>query len=385
MDKHEILTNVRDWVADPFGHMRRIREARGLRVVGYFPADFPEELYLAAGLTPFAVFGTGAPPRLADGYLQSFADPLARGFLEVGLSGHLDFLEGLVVTHIDDTTRVLASIVRRNLPLPWFNDFLPPKRTDTPAALPYLADELRRHRRDLEISIGQKISDHDLEQAIHLCNRDRELLRAISHLRRKRPESLSVEDFYSVVRASLTMPKELHIHLLETLLSTLQDEAKPESVRSRGEVTRLLPSGYGCEHPALFSLFDELESFVPADDLMLGMRLFHQDERGSTVDPVLRIAERFLSLPPTPFYVGRPHRRDYLVELVHRERIEGVVFLQLKFSETLNYDYPNLRDALKQEGIPALLLETDLGNAGMGPLRTRLEAFLEMIRGAIHD
>ena len=36
--------------------------------------------------------------------------------------------------------------------------------------------------------------------------------------------------------------------------------------------------------------------------------------------------------------------------------------------------------ALKKEGIPLLRLETDYGDGDMGQLRTRIDAFLEMIR-----
>ena len=36
--------------------------------------------------------------------------------------------------------------------------------------------------------------------------------------------------------------------------------------------------------------------------------------------------------------------------------------------------------ALKKEGIPLLRLETDYGEGDMGQLRTRIDAFLEMIR-----
>jgi len=59
----------------------------------------------------------------------------------------------------------------------------------------------------------------------------------------------------------------------------------------------------------------------------------------------------------------------------------GLIFLHLKFCEPENYDYNDMREGLNSAGIPNLRLETEFTNPSLGQIRTRLEAFIEMIGG----
>ena len=56
-----------------------------------------------------------------------------------------------------------------------------------------------------------------------------------------------------------------------------------------------------------------------------------------------------------------------------------MIFHALKFCDTNAYDIPVIRDAFKERGIPVLFIDSDYTTGGIGQLRTRIEAFLEML------
>jgi benzoyl-CoA reductase/2-hydroxyglutaryl-CoA dehydratase subunit BcrC/BadD/HgdB len=53
----------------------------------------------------------------------------------------------------------------------------------------------------------------------------------------------------------------------------------------------------------------------------------------------------------------------------------------MKFCDPEDYDYPDLAAEMKKENVTSIHLETELQTASLAQIRTRLEAFLEMVEG----
>ena len=70
-----------------------------------------------------------------------------------------------------------------------------------------------------------------------------------------------------------------------------------------------------------------------------------------------------------------------MIDRARRCGAKGVVLLLQKFCEIHHFEYPLVKDRFAQEGVPLLMLETDHSGAA-GRVKTRLEAFLEMVREA---
>lgn len=66
-------------------------------------------------------------------------------------------------------------------------------------------------------------------------------------------------------------------------------------------------------------------------------------------------------------------------ERIKKENVKGVIFYSLKYCDPLLFYIPILREELKKDNIPSLILEDDFTLGIKGQMRTRLEAFLEMI------
>ena len=76
---------------------------------------------------------------------------------------------------------------------------------------------------------------------------------------------------------------------------------------------------------------------------------------------------------------GMGERIDYLGTLIRESRANGVICLIPKYCDTLLYELPLLKD---RAGVPFLAIEHDPEGLSAQAV-TRIEAFLEMLKGEI--
>jgi bzd-type benzoyl-CoA reductase N subunit len=373
---------------DPNGYVKRFKAESGRKVVGTFCSYAPEEIILAAGAHPFRIFGTGEKIRLAEAHLQSYCCSLVRGALEDALGGRLAFLDGVVFPHTCDSIQRLSDIWRLNVPACFHLDLVLPVKLDTDGARQYMIDVLGRFRKELGEKLGGSISDDDLRAAIRICNRIRAALMRIDGLRGKRPEILNGSDLYALVRAAMIMDRERAATLLEEVVRELEKKSADHiAAGSKEEVAvvsgparkRIFLSGGVCNHPDIYTMIEEAGGAVVGDDLCTGSRYFSGliDEKA---EPVTAIAGRYLERVVCPAkHRGLTDRADHLVRLVREKQAQGVIFFLLKFCDPHAFDYPYLKEALGRAGVPSLLLEVEDRLPADGQLRTRFEAFVEMI------
>jgi len=370
---------------DPNGYVKRFKAESGRKVVGTFCSYAPEEIILAAGAHPFRLFGSGEKIRLADAHLQSYCCSLVRGALEDALGGRLAFLDGVVFPHTCDSIQRLSDIWRLNVPGCFHLDLVLPVKLDTDGARQYMIDVLRRFRGELGEKLGVTISDEELRAAIRTMNRIRTALTRIDKLKGERPEILKGSDLYALVRATMIMERGRAADLFEEVAAELEGKAKASKEKGEGAVSgparkRIFLSGGVCNHPDIYTIIKEAGGAVVGDDLCTGSRYFSGliDEKA---DPVTAIAGRYLERVVCPAkHRGLTDRADHLVRLTREKRAQGVIFFLLKFCDPHAFDYPYLKEALDKAGVPSMLLEVEDRLPADGQLRTRFEAFVEMIQ-----
>ncbi len=374
----EIMGKIRRSLEDPAGYMRRRKSERRQKVVGWLLTDIPEELIHAAGALPFGITGGREEHSRSDAHLQNWACSMARSCLDMGLQGKLSFLDGLLIPHICDTTRNLGGIWRHARPLAMMENYLLPRQT-RPSAKTYLVGELGRLKARLERCTGSEITAGKLSESISLYNWNRRLLRKLFGLHGEKPGLLSNRAIYDIIKSSLFIPKEEHNELLQELIDHLTGETAGDG-RNTGHV-RLALSGKVCDPPEIMDALDACGAVVVADDLATGQR-YISAEAPETGDPIEALAQRQLSrIPCACFDTGETDRRRFLTDLIKASGAAGLIFLHLKYCEPENFDYPDMRAAVEAAGIPCLRLETDIGGVSQGQLETRLQAFVEMIKG----
>jgi bzd-type benzoyl-CoA reductase N subunit len=353
------------------------------QAMGYICTYTPEEVIQAAGFTPVRLRTGPELPTQAEAHLQSFTCALCRSALHQALHGDLAFLSGLVFPHTCDTLQVLADIWRENFEL-FVATVVQPLNLGSPSARSYLVAELQRFRQSLAGFNGQPISDDSLRASIQLHNKTRYLLSQLD----KRRTHLTARGFYAAVEASMVMPKEQFNPLAIELVELLSEKTNE---RQRGP--RLMLAGPVLDDVTVLDIIDDLGACVVGDDLCTGSRYFDQpvaevvgqvgnlsQSQGGDGDPIEALADRYLKRWPCPTkHSLHCQRGEHLLKLVEERKADGLVFTLQKFCEPHAFDYAIVKETLDAAGVPHLLLELEHTPA-VGQLRTRLEAFLEMLK-----
>jgi len=359
---------------DAAGAVARWKEKSGGKAVGWMLTDVPEELILAAGALPVAVLAEGVTLGVADKHFQGFACSYSRSVLELLASRRLSYLDGIVVPYICDTTRALDLVVKHHRFLPFTECLRIPKSTLGAGALSYYRQELLRLAASLAGLTGTYPDQARLREAIQLLNRVRDRLERIRRLLRDRPGLVSASEYFAALRASLVLPKEVALELLERFLAEAE---KRVPALAAGPVVIL--AGKVAEPPAVVEVIESAGLQVKEDLLVLGGR-YVTGGVDAKLDPLEALARRQLQQwPMVGVWDHRPRRADFLLERIAAVGARGVIFLIQKFCEPWEIDYPGMKEALDQAGIPSLRLETEYQTGSLEPLRTRVEAFAEML------
>ena len=133
----------------------------------------------------------------------------------------------------------------------------------------------------------------------------------------------------------------------------------------------------------ILDFIEDMGAVVVDDDLYMGYRYVAVDCEHNT-DPIESLCNRYLNMIPCPTrYRNDWNWGDYLVDRVREADAQGVVVIVVTHCEPHWYAYPNLKNKLKAAGIPHFYLESEQESLSLGRIRTRVEAFLEMLKGGV--
>jgi benzoyl-CoA reductase subunit C len=322
------------------------------RAIGFLPVYAPEELIHAAGMLPVAVRGAGQDLEIirGDAYFQSYICHLPRSVVELGLSGRLDCLDGMLFPSTCDVIRNLSGIWQLLFPDKYVRYLDVPHNFDPGLGGRFWAGELRGLRADLERLGGRPVDDEALRASIGAYNRNRALLRQVDAVRCATPWRAPASEVHLIVRAGMLLPVDEHNALLQDYLDAAGAAARPERDNSR-----VVLRGAFCEQPPL-GLLRTLERAgcdLIDDDLVLGSRWLTADV-DPTGDPIAALAGAFLrhSVATACRYIGDDDKGAALVQAVRRSRADGVIFCAPSFCDPALLDQPMLQAALDRAGIP---------------------------------
>jgi len=346
--------------------------------MGYFCTYVPEEMIHAARFVPLRIRSGDQTPSRADAHLQSYTCAPCRSALDQALRGDLAFLQGAVFPHTCDTIQALADIWQISFPDLYVETIVQPVNLSSASTRPYLIAELQRFRRSLEELIGQEISDQAISASIELYNKKRRLLTRLYDLR----DRLSAPELFAATGAGFVMPLEEYNQLLGKLVELLaQEESTPQ------DKPGLILVGAVLDDPAILAIVEELGARIAGDDLCTGSRYFAQPVVADG-DPIAALADRYLKRLPCPAKYHPDHQPgEHLLKLVNESKADaasshvrsGIVFVLPKFCDPHAFDYAMIKEKLDVAAVPHLRLEMEHAPA-LGQWRTRLQAFLEMIK-----
>jgi benzoyl-CoA reductase/2-hydroxyglutaryl-CoA dehydratase subunit BcrC/BadD/HgdB len=326
---------------------KRAEELRGAgrKVIGYFCCFVPDEIITAFDMVPYRIQGSQSDPiDQADAYIEPMACPFARSCFNLALKGKYDFLDGFVAPHSCDTVERLYHIWRHYKPSP-FTHYLNVPHMIGPSSETFYRNELKTFILDLERWSGKKLDSGKLREAVKLYNRRRAALRDLYELRKSNPPLVSGSEITKALVAGMGIPADEHIKLIED-------------------------SG----------------AQVVMDDLCTGSRFFW-DDVPETADPLDGLVSRYLNIHCPRSYFPQKENREkdlanrfgYIGDFVKDWKANGAIFYIVRYCDTCELDGPDLREYLNGMKVPVLMIEDDYSTSTIGQLRTRVQAFLEMI------
>jgi len=366
-----------------YGSRARELKGQGKRIMGYLCAFVPLEMLTAAGFIPFRIKGdVNEPITKADAEMEAIICPLVRSYFDMSLKGKYEFLDGIVIPHACDSICRTYEIWQYTLNLPYSHFINMPHGTDD-SSLNFYKAELNAFRRSLGGFAGREISDQSLKRAIKLYNQNRAKVRELYQLRKSDPPLVSGVEVAKVLVAAVSLP----VDEASELIGDVIDEVKQRKVISAQKSARLMVVGAQMDNVAFIDLVEKSGAWVVADDLCPGAResLSYVD---TTARPIDGIAERYLR----KIYCGRTFRerkgnyQEYMEErfghiagTIKDFKVDGVVLYIYKYCDPFGFEVPQMKSYIESKGTPVLYLEDEYSMSTIGRLRTRIQAFLELL------
>lgn len=365
------FTAARDWKA----------AEKGRKVIGYMPVYIPRELIHAAGFLPLGIMGGGDNLEVihGDAYYQSYICRIPRSTIELGVSGRLDFVDGMLFPSICDVIRNLSGMWKMLFPDVYAKYFDVPQTYEDEIGGTFYIGEMRELLHDLEQIAGRKISDADINASIKVYNENRQLVNELYALRAAAPWQAPASEAYLVIRAGLVLPVEEHSVMLRQYIDAAKAEKRPMKDNSKVIVT-----GMFCEQPPL-NLIKSLElsgCYVVDDDFMLVSRWLTCDVPVDG-DPVAELSRAFLhhSMSTAAKYEpDETEKGQFLIKAVRDTGAEGVIFASTSFCDPALLDRPMLQNVLARADIPFIAFKYAENSGQMQPIREQAGTFVDSIK-----
>jgi benzoyl-CoA reductase/2-hydroxyglutaryl-CoA dehydratase subunit BcrC/BadD/HgdB len=341
--------------------------------IGYFCSYVPKELVFACGKTPVRIMPTAVKASEAEAYLPRNFCSLIKVTLASFLEGESD-LEAVIHADSCDGLRRLHDVWRYYVDLPSLH-LLDLPRINADAGVMHFQHALKELTTALEEHSGAQLAAENLASSIESYNVQRYLLSQLED--RWVSGSVPASRYYELRHQALVLDPIAVNEILGNELATDAQDGLLAEPRSR----ILLVGSLLTPQELVEAIENSGAKVVGEDSCTVGREQPHPVDLSTDLDQMLQsLARAYLDKPPCPRMRDFRGRLQHLSELVRDRKVDGVVVFLYKFCDLFLSEYPVLRESLQAMGVPHLLLE-DEGEASLsGQHRTRLEAFLELLR-----
>ncbi|MBU0651644.1 MAG: 2-hydroxyacyl-CoA dehydratase family protein [Proteobacteria bacterium] len=344
-------------------------------LIGFACAYTPLPLIAAAGFTPYRVLPMTETPDQTGRLLHDNLCPHVKSVLDRVLGGDIPPLTGMVFMNSCDAMRRLYD-AWRTIPggVPAVLIDLPVAADDS--AVAFFAAELKRLAHTLEAWGGETLTPERIRQGVEEYNTLGTLLKALTD----RVDSGTLMD--GPVRLQTAFNRAATSPFVETAAHIRGLLAEPVNGGAPDAVPLYL-FGNVLPDPEAFRLFAACGARIAASDLCSGTRLFQKIEFGAGEDPYAGLAGAVLGQGPCArtFDPSRPIRiAEDVLDQARAAGARGVICHTVKFCDPYLARLAAIRRTLQEAGMPFLVLEGDCTLRSVGQQRTRIEAFVEMLR-----
>ncbi len=355
--------------------------APGRKAIGYMPVYVPRELIHAAGMLPVGILGGGDALEViqGDAYYQSYICRIPRSTIELGLTGRLDCLDGMLFPSICDVIRNLSGMWQILFKDKYVRYFDVPQNYQDAIGGSYYVHELEALRDGLAKLRGKPITDAELNASIAVYNDNRAALEELYAYRSAKPWQAPTSEVYLLLRAGMVLPVEEHTAMVREYLASADRAERPAR-----DNARVVINGSFCEQPPL-GLIKSIEMsgcYIVDDDFMLVTRWL-LDAVPTDGKPLEELSKAFLhrsASTAAKYDERREDKGQFLLHQVKTRAAEGVVFAAPSFCDPALLERPMLQDVLAKHGVPYTAFKYAENTGQMAPIREQAGTFADSIK-----
>lgn len=374
MDRvNELIAKFEDIAQHPGKSVRTLAHDTGKSLVGCFPYYLPEEIIYASGMLPVGLWGGQTEIMRSDQYLQSFCCSIMRANMEFGMKGVYDHLAAVMIPAYCDTLKCIMEDWKVAVPQLTMIPVVYPQNRKILAGQLYLQEELNRIKKELEKIAGKTITEQDMLDSIDIYEAFREAMQQFALLVPQYPITINAKVRHLIIKASYFSDKKQYTEALLVLIDELKKRPK-ESFRG----VKAVLTGILAEPDILLDALVENHIAVVADDLAQETRQFRTltPKEGSALERLSgRMADQSCSL----LYDDGKNHGELLANLVSENDADCVIVTMMKFCDPEEFDYPIYKKELESKNIPMLYLEIEQQMDSAEQIKTRIQAFSEMM------
>ncbi|MBU1275760.1 MAG: 2-hydroxyacyl-CoA dehydratase family protein [Proteobacteria bacterium] len=351
----------------------------GDKVLGYWCSYIPPEIIYAAGALPYRVRGCGATGTdKADHDMSPVCNcSFPRAVLELAHNGTYDYLDGIIgMNGCDHSRRAFELWVERLSPP--FHHFVYVPRTQKKASVQKYVDELNKFKTILDKFFGAEINSEDLHESVALYNENRGLLKKVQELFKRDNPPITGTQRHHIVNASVSIPPQELNRLLRELLEELAQ--MPPSADKK---VRIMIAGWVGDDTLVHQAIEDSGGVVVIDNCCFGARSFMDPLQYDPDQQMESIARSYLGRMSCPrMFASFSERFGEIEQLAKEYNVDGIVHTRLQFCDLHGIENVFLNQRKGQMDIPlSSTLVLDYIGQDEGRVRTRMEAFVEQIRG----
>ena len=224
----------------------------------------------------------------------------------------------------------------------------------------------------MEDFTNNQIEDNKIIEAINLYEESRNLYHQLNAFRMKQPPLITGRRIMGLVYEFFQSDPIIWNKKIKALLDSHSEIGKED------HKPRILLSGSPIHEAEFVGFIEECGLNVVSEDVCTGSKFFEINIKKSE-DLLDSLSNAYLNRTPCARMMNIEDRAKYLIQMAEKFDVDGIIHHSLKFCDVYLYDVPKLKELLVREGLSVLFIESDGGLGSLNQLKTRIEAFTEII------
>ncbi len=369
------------------GRIAEILEAKkkGAPVVGTFCVFVPEELIIAAGGICLGLCG-GSPGSIPDAEktLPRNICPMVKsayGFKVAKVCPYFQSVDFVYGETTCDAKKKTWELLDREVPTHVME--IPQMKRERDRAL--WLEEVKDFKKKMEDVTGRPITVEAVRSATKIMNTKRKALQRMNALRAHSPVPISGKDALLIEQIAFYDDPVRFAEKLNLLCDELDERVRSGIGAAPKNAPRIMISGTPMAMPnwKLHNVIETSGAVVVNEESCIGTRYFKDlmDESNGSLDAQLKaLTDRYMKIDCSCFTPNN-ERIDQVLTEYRDSKAQGVIHYCLQFCHTYNIEAVRIKEACEKNNIPFLAIESDYSAEDVGQIQTRVEAFLEQVRG----